>query len=169
LLSDYDASIIVSDKETADYYESLALHTPYYKAAANWLTGPLKFYCNEHDITLDQFPVAPALLAELIALTETGKVNFNNAATKILPVLLAGDSTNAYETALMLNLLQENDTAPVEQWVNDTLAAMPDKVKEYKSGKKGLQGLFAGEVKKLSKGKADMQLVNKLLLEKLNQ
>jgi len=45
---------------------------------------------------------------------------------------------------------------------------MPDKVKEYKSGKKGLIGLFAGEVKKLSKGKADMQLVNKILADKLN-
>jgi aspartyl-tRNA(Asn)/glutamyl-tRNA(Gln) amidotransferase subunit B len=52
--------------------------------------------------------------------------------------------------------------------VDEAIAKMPDKVKEYKSGKKGLIGLFAGEVKKLSKGKADMQIVNKLLSEKLN-
>jgi aspartyl-tRNA(Asn)/glutamyl-tRNA(Gln) amidotransferase subunit B len=56
----------------------------------------------------------------------------------------------------------------VAAWVDDVIAKMPDKVKEYKSGKKGLIGLFAGEVKKLSKGKADMQVVNKILAEKLN-
>ena len=59
------------------------------------------------------------------------------------------------------------DKHPYE-WVDEAIAKMPEKVKEYKSGKKGLIGLFAGEVKKISKGKADMQLVNKLLAEKLN-
>jgi len=68
----------------------------------------------------------------------------------------------------LLNLLQETDTGSVEAWVDEIMAKMPDKIKEYKSGKKGLIGLFVGEVKKLSKGKADMNLVNKLLAKKLN-
>jgi len=65
-------------------------------------------------------------------------------------------------------LLQESDGNAIEMWVEETLASMPDKVKEYKSGKKGLIGLFSGEIKKRSKGKADMQLVQRLLEEKLN-
>ena len=69
----------------------------------------------------------------------------------------------AADIAASLNLLQENDSGAIETWVNEVIAAMPDKVKEYQSGKKGLIGLFAGEVKKKSKGKADMQLTNKLL------
>jgi aspartyl-tRNA(Asn)/glutamyl-tRNA(Gln) amidotransferase subunit B len=68
-----------------------------------------------------------------------------------------------------LNLLQESDESTVVAWVKETIASMPDKVKEYKSGKKNLLGLFAGQVKKLSQGKADMQLVNKLLAEELNK
>ena len=71
------------------------------------------------------------------------------------------------QIAVALNLLQESDSGSVATWVDEVIAKMPDKVKEYQSGKKGLIGLFAGEVKKLSKGKADMQIVNKLLSEKL--
>ena len=68
-----------------------------------------------------------------------------------------------------LNLGQVGDAHVVEQWVNEALSKMPEKVAEYKKGKKGLLGLFVGEVKKMSKGKADPKLVNDLLMEKLNQ
>ena len=68
-----------------------------------------------------------------------------------------------------MNLLQESNEGAVEQWVTEALASMPDKVKEYQAGKKGLIGLFAGQVKKISKGKADMQLVNKILDQQLNK
>ena len=73
----------------------------------------------------------------------------------------------AEETASSLNLLQESDSSAIEHWVNQVIENMPEKVKEYKQGKKGLLGMFAGEVKKMSKGKADMQIANKLLAEKL--
>ena len=66
-----------------------------------------------------------------------------------------------------MNLFQENNTEALENWVDETLFSMPEKVREYRSGKKGLLGLFAGQVKKLSKGKADMEAVNKMLEEKL--
>ena len=81
--------------------------------------------------------------------------------------MLASPGNNAMETAVALNLLQEHDDHAIEEWVNTALNNLPEKVKEYRSGKKGLIGLFAGEVKKLSKGKADIQVVNKLLMEKL--
>jgi len=168
LLSEYDISVLISDKETADFYEALILFTENYKAAANWLLGPVKFYCKENNIPIQNFPVEPSRLANLIELAEKGKVNFNNASTKILQGLIANRDKNAIEIATDLNLIQETDDTAVEMWVDEAVAAMPEKVQEYRNGKKGLQGLFAGEVKKLSKGKADMQLVNKLLLKKLN-
>ena len=82
--------------------------------------------------------------------------------------LLVAPHKDPLQIATGLNLIQESDSGPVAAWVDDVIANMPDKVKEYKMGKKGLIGLFAGEVKKLSKGKADMNMVNKLLAEKLN-
>ena len=167
-LSAYDAGIICSDKEDADFFEQLVQHNNNYKAVANWMIGPLKSYCNENNTGFSQFPLQPAAIAALIEMTDACKVNFNNASGKILQALIADPEKTALQIATQLNLLQQSDTGAVETWVVSVIEAMPQKVKEYKSGKKNLLGLFAGEVKKISKGKADMQMVNKLLAEKLN-
>ncbi|MEP6711179.1 MAG: Asp-tRNA(Asn)/Glu-tRNA(Gln) amidotransferase subunit GatB [Ferruginibacter sp.] len=167
-LSVYDAAVICGDKEDADLFEQLIEHSSNYKAVANWIIGPLRSYCNENNISLSQFPLQPAAIGALINMTDTGQVSFNNASGKILQALIAEPEKNPLQIATALNLLQESDTGAIEAWVESVIEAMPQKVKEYKAGKKNLQGLFAGEVKRLSKGKADMQLVNKLLAEKLN-
>ena len=164
----YDAQVICSDKSQVNYFEEIIKHTTHYKAAVNWMMGPVKSYLNDHGIELDEFRLKPEKIAALIQLVDDGKVNFSIAATKILMALMVDPSKSPLEIATDLNLLQESDSESVAEWVNAVIAKMPDKVKEYKSGKKGLIGLFAGEVKKLSKGKADMQIVNKLLAEKLN-
>ncbi len=168
-LSDYDVAVICSDREDTLFYQQLIEGNTNYKASANWMLGPLKAYCNENNIGFNSLPLTAAQLAALINFTETGKVSFNIASTRILQVMF----TNGYEEPQLLaekmNLLQESDEGAVEEWVKEALAAMPDKVKEYRSGKKGLIGLFAGQVKKLSGGKADMQLVNKILEQQLNK
>lgn len=168
-LSQYDAAAICSDKENATYYEQLISGNKHYKAAANWMLGPLKAWCNENSIEIPQFPLAPVSIAALIDFTESGKVSFNVASTKILAAMINNNAGDPSEIASSLNLLQESDESTVVAWVKETLANMPDKVKEYHSGKKNLLGLFAGQVKKLSQGKADMQLVNKILTEELNK
>ena len=167
-LPEYDAKVICEDKSQADFFEELIMHTSNYKAAANWLMGPIKSYLNENNIEINAFPLPPKKIADLIKLVEDGKVNFGVASSKIFSALLQEPDKDALETATALNLIQNSDESSITAWVDEAIAKMPDKVKEYKSGKKGLIGLFAGEVKKLSKGKADMQLVNKLLSEKLN-
>lgn len=168
-LNDYDVSVICSDKEDADFYRQLVSTHKNYKAAANWMLGPLKAYCNENNISLAQFPLTAEQLGTLINFTETGKVSFNVASTKMLQAMITNGYTEPQSLAENMNLLQESDESAVEEWVKEAIAAMPDKVKEYQSGKKGLIGLFAGQVKKISKGKADMQLVNKILEQQLNK
>lgn len=163
-----DAQVICADKETADYFEGIIKHTSNYKAAANWLLGPVKSNINHTQTSIADFTLQPATIAALIQLVDDGKVNFSNASTKIFAALINEPNKAPLQLATDLNLIQESDTGYLEAWVDEVIAKMPDKVKEYKSGKKGLVGLFAGEVKKLSKGKADMQAVNKLLAEKLN-
>lgn len=167
-LPEYDASVISADKETADYYMALLSHTANAKAAANWVTGPLKQYSNEQQVGFDALPWKPALVADLIELTESGQVSFSNASTRLLKACLDHPGASATDLAKSLNLLQEKDEGILFTWVDEVLASMPEKVKEYKSGKKGLIGLFAGEVKKRSKGKADMQLVQKIITDKLS-
>ncbi len=164
----YDAAVICSDKETVYYFEAIIKHTTNYKAAANWLLGPVKSNINHTQTEIKDFTLPPEKIAALIQLVDEGKINFSNASTKIFNELLHKPESDPLQIATALNLLQESNSGSVETWVDEAIAKMPDKVKEYKSGKKGLIGLFAGEVKKLSKGKADMQMVNKLLAEKLN-
>jgi aspartyl-tRNA(Asn)/glutamyl-tRNA(Gln) amidotransferase subunit B len=167
-LAAYDAQVICSDKAQVNYFEAIIEHTSNYKAAVNWMMGPIKSYLNDHGIELEEFGLAPAKIAALIRLVEDGNVNFNIASTKIMTALLIDSHKEPLQIATELNLIQQSDSSSVAAWVDEVIAKMPEKVKEYKSGKKGLIGLFAGEVKKLSKGKADMQVVNKLLAEKLN-
>lgn len=167
-LSDYDAAVLCDDKDQAAYFEAVIKHTGNYKAVANWLLGPVKSHLNDHGIAYNTFSLPAEKLASLIELVEKGVLNFGIASSRVFPVLLAGPEKEPVQIATELNLVQETDTGSIEQWVDEAIAKMPDKVKQYQSGKKGLIGLFAGEVKKLSKGKADMQLVNTMLEKKLN-
>ncbi|HEY4873956.1 MAG TPA: Asp-tRNA(Asn)/Glu-tRNA(Gln) amidotransferase GatCAB subunit B, partial [Puia sp.] len=111
----------------------------------------------------------PATIAQLIQLVDEEKLNFSIASSRVFPVLIKSENADALQVATELNLLQNSDTDDVSAWVEEVLTKMPDKVTEYKKGKKGLMGLFVGEVKKISKGKADPKLTNKLLLEKLER
>ena len=167
-LSDYDASVLCDDKDQSEYFEAVVKHSNNYKAVANWMLGPVKSHLNDSNLSYKEFSLPPEKLASLIALVETGVLNFGIASSKIFPVLLAQTEKQPLQIATGLNLIQETDTCSIEQWVDEAIAKMPEKVKQYQSGKKGLIGLFAGEVKKLSKGKADMQLVNSMLEKKLN-
>ena len=169
LLSEYDARSLVSDKETADYFEQLSQLSPDYKTWANLLTGAIKSYCIEQKISLSEFPVKTQQLHELVQMIKKGSVSYNNASSKVLQELISAPGKSALAAAEELNLIQVSNDSEIENWVDAALASMPDKVEEFKKGKKGLQGLFAGAVKKLSKGQADMASVNKILLEKLNQ
>jgi aspartyl-tRNA(Asn)/glutamyl-tRNA(Gln) amidotransferase subunit B len=167
LLSDYDARLIGDDGATITYFELVIQFTKHYKAAANWLLGPVKSYLNEHGADMAVFPVKPATLAALIDLTEAGKVNFSVASSRILPKLIELKSQDPLQVATDMNLVQNSDADSIALWVEEVLTKMPDKVAEYNNGKKGLLGLFMGEVKKISKGKADPKIATQLLTEKL--
>ncbi len=166
-LPEYDARVICDDKETSGYFEELIKVTANYKGAANWLLGPVKSALNEQGLDMKDFPVTPASLARLMLLVEEGQLNFSIASSRIFPALIKDPTREPLEIALAMNLLQSSDTSEVAAWVEEALAKMPDKVTEYRKGKKGLIGLFVGEVKKISKGKADPKITNQLLLEKL--
>ena len=166
-LPDYDARVIVSDKDSAAFFERLIAHTSNYKAAANWLLGPVRSGLNERAQEWKDLAVPPDSLARLIRLVEEGKVSFSIAAERIYPALLQEPFREPLDIASSLNLVQSSDTAEIGAWIEQALSGMPEKVQEYKRGKKGLIGLFVGEVKRLSGGKADPKLTNRLLLEKL--
>jgi aspartyl-tRNA(Asn)/glutamyl-tRNA(Gln) amidotransferase subunit B len=162
-LSQYDAHQLSEDLATAKYFDAVIQFTNNYKAVANWILGPIRQWLHEHHITIEQFSLAPEKFAGLLQLVDEGKVNFSIASSKILPALIEDVDKNAMTIAESMNLLQVSDSNELEKWIEEVIVKMPDKVAEYKKGKKGLIGLFVGEVKKLSKGKADPKVVTSLL------
>ncbi len=167
-LGEYDCAVICEDRASVDYFQRVIVHTSHYKAVANWLCGPVKSYLNEQHAGLDAFPVSPETMGALVELVESGRISFSLASSKLLPAILASGDTDPAGTATRLNLLQDAGDAEVNAWIAEVLARMPDKVEAYKKGKKGLLGLFMGEVKKISKGKADPKTTTALLTEQLN-
>ena len=167
-LTDYDSSQLSDDRLTAEYFGQVQQHCNNYKAIANWMTGPLRQVVNEQGVSFALLSLSPKTLSALISLIDDGKVNFSVASLKILPELLKAGNKTPLQIATELNLIQTSDGGDIAKWVDEAIAKMPDKVLEYRKGKKGLIGLFVGEVKKLSKGKADPKVVNQLLEQKLN-
>ncbi len=167
-LPEYDARVICDDKPTALYFESLINATPHHKAAANWMLGPVKSWLNEQNSSIEQFPLQPAALADLIALIADGKVNFSIASSRILPAMMDAPGKSPMDIATDLNLIQDTDENSILPVIEAVLAKYPGKVAEFRAGKKGLIGLFVGEVMKMSAGKADPKLTNELLLKQLN-
>jgi aspartyl-tRNA(Asn)/glutamyl-tRNA(Gln) amidotransferase subunit B len=163
-----DARVLCDDRETASFFQDIIKHTANYKAAANWVLGPVKSYVNESNIPIEKLPVRPQTFAKLIEIVENGSVSFGIAATKIFPVLIKFPEKEPIKIAEELNVILEKNDDSIHAWVDEVLSKMPDKVQEYKKGKKNLIGLFSGEVKKISKGKADMKTVNQILNQKLN-
>jgi aspartyl-tRNA(Asn)/glutamyl-tRNA(Gln) amidotransferase subunit B len=168
-LPEYDARLLAEDQDLLTYFSSVVNISGHPKAVANWLIGPVKSYCNEFDLAWSEVLISPSQWKVLIELVEEGKLNFSGAAQKILPALMKEPGTDVEAMAVSMNMIQVNDASDIHAWVDAVISNMPDKVLEFRKGKKGLIGLFVGEVKKLSKGKADPKITNDILLEKLNQ
>lgn len=166
-LSEYDAGVLTESKPIALYFNELTTHTTNYKAAANWVTGDIKSYLNELAIHAENFPIKAKTMAQLIALIDEGKVSHTAASQKLFPALCKSPEKEPMEIAKSLDLIQESDSSQLEEWIDAALAAYPDKVEEYRGGKKGVLGLFMGHVMKLSKGKADPKRANQLVRQKL--
>lgn len=131
-LPEYDARVISDEKEFSHYFEQLIAHTSNYKAAANWMLGPVKSWLNENGLGIDTLPVQPATIAALIGLIDSNKLNFSVASTGVFSALLKEPGKEPLQVASELNLLQDSDEGNVAAWVEEVLNKMPEKVAEFK-------------------------------------
>lgn len=168
-LNEYDSNVLTENKDVAEYFEGVLKHTSNIKAAANWVMVSVKGYLNEQAIEIKDFVLQPAKIAEIIDLIDSGKVSNSVASQKVFPAMITEHHKSALEIAEGLNLIQESDSDALVVFIQQAVAMYPDKVTEYKAGKKSLVGLFMGEVMKLSKGKADPKLANQLLRDELEK
>ena len=165
-LSDYDVEQLCENKEEADFYAAWTKQTNQYKSAANWILGPIREYLNETNSNYNTLLPFIPYLVELLDLVASNQLNFSVASGKVFKAVMQ-QMQSPSEYAKNNNLLQSNSSDEIEVWVDQVLLMHPEKIIEYKKGKKGLIGLFTGEVKKLSQGKADPKITMQLLEEKL--
>ncbi|MBL7951320.1 MAG: Asp-tRNA(Asn)/Glu-tRNA(Gln) amidotransferase subunit GatB [Flavobacteriales bacterium] len=168
-LSDYDAAILTDDKATALYYEGVIATTSNYKGAANWVMGDVRSWMNERGLTMEDFPISAERLAGLVALIDSGKVSHSIASQRLFPLMLENASMSAADLAAKHDLVQNTDEGLIESIMQQAMATYPDKVEAYRSGNKGLLGLFMGEVMKGTKGKADPKRTNEVVRRILEQ
>lgn len=168
-LSEYDAGLLTSEKEISDYFNEIIKSTSDYKAATNWISGPVRSYLNETGIQINELGIKPASLSELINLVSEGKLSFTVAVQQVFQAMLSQPECRAIDIVTEMNLLISADFSDLDNLVEEVLNLYPDKVLEYKKGKKGVLGLFMGEFMKRSKGNADPKTANSLIIKKLEE
>ena len=163
-LSPYEANILVSDKETSEYFEKVIKNSDV-KLSTNWITGELFALLNEKDLGITQSPISAENLSKLINLIKDGTISGKIAKTVF--ELMANGDKDPQKIVEEKGLKQESDFKVLESLIEKVIAENPDKVKEYKSGKEKLFGFFVGQAMKASDGKANPKLVNDILKKKL--
>ena len=167
-LSEYDAFVLTDSKAFALYFEEVIKHTSNYKGATNLLIGPVKSWLNEQSVEIEEFPISPEALAGIQTLVDDDKISISTATQKLFPALLEDPLADAAVLCKENGWIQQGDSDQLQAWVDQALAAYPEKIEEYRSGKKGLIGLFMGEVMKYSRGSADPKKASALLREILD-
>ena len=164
-LSDYDADIITSSRAMAEYFDAVVATGADPKLAANWIMGDLAKNLNEDGIDITKSPVSAERLGKMIGLimkdTISGKI-----AKKVFKEMWTNED-DPEKIVKDKGLVQITDTGAIEAAVDAAIAANPKAVAEYKGGKKKAIGALVGQVMKATRGKANPQMVNKMLAEKL--
>ncbi len=166
-LSAYDANVMVEQMETALFYDRVLELGADYRIANNLLVGDITAYLKEHNIDINQTKLTPQHLAELVNLITKGTIS-NNIAKKILPQMLE-NGANPQEIIEKEGLSVISDESAIKSLVDKVIENNPAQVQAYKNGKTNLMGFFVGQIMKETKGRANPQVINKLLSEALNK
>ena len=165
-LSDYEASILTDQRETAEYFEQCLAAEASPKGAANWIMNEVLREVNERKLSLDRFEIPPERLAGLVRLIDDGKINANVARTIMTKMIETGrDAPTLVKEEGVEQISDQSELDPVlEQVIREN----PQMVQDYLGGKKQVVGPLVGQVMRLTRGKADPRLANQLLREKLD-
>jgi len=166
-ISATDAGILAEDADLLKYFNTALQTVRQPKSLVNWLTGPIRSILNEQNIQIAEYAVNPGQLAEVINLVDDKKITQQVVLQQLLPEINGTLTTTVADFAAAKNLLIVEDADELSGFVDQVLAKLQPQVTAYKNGKKGVLGLFVGEVMKLARGKADPQKVNAAILEKL--
>lgn len=165
-VSEYDAGVLADDLALAAYFEKAARGAKKPKNIANWILNDLQSNLSAANKTIDECPIAPESLDELVNLIDEGKINGKQGKEVFAAMFETGKS--AAVIVEEKGLKQESDTSAIEPFCDEVIAANPGPVADYKSGKTAAINFLKGQVMKLSKGKANPAVVDEILKKKLS-
>jgi aspartyl-tRNA(Asn)/glutamyl-tRNA(Gln) amidotransferase subunit B len=166
-ISRSEAAIFAEDMDLYSYFKQASAAVANPKSLINWLSGPIRALLNEQQRSIVEFNANPLQLAEVINMVDEKKITQQIAIQQLLPKLDKMDDRPVVRLAESLNLLISDNQDAISEFADQVLNKLQPQVLAYKKGKKGVLGLFVGEVMKLAKGKADPQKVNEIILGKL--
>ncbi len=165
-LPSYDAEVLTSARELADYFEDCIKTFPQPKPASNWIMGSLLGLLNAEGKSIDESPVSAENLGNLLKLIADGVISGKIAKTVFEEMAKTGKSPRVIVTEK--GLVQVSGKPAIEEIVAKVLSRHPKEVEDYKGGKTKVLGFFVGQIMKESKGKANPAMVNEVLKEKLS-
>jgi aspartyl-tRNA(Asn)/glutamyl-tRNA(Gln) amidotransferase subunit B len=164
-LPSYDAELLTSDRELADYFEDCIREFAHPKKVSNWVMGSLLGLLNVQDKTIQESPISALKLARLLSMVEEGVISGKIAKTVFDEMARTGKP--AKQIVEEKGLVQITDTDALEDVVLKILSSYPTEVEAYKNGKTKLLGFFVGQIMKATRGQANPKLVNEILKKKL--
>ena len=169
-LNDYDAALLVPHHDMADYFEAVVSACDAAKPAANWILGDLSGALNRNEISISESPITAERLAGLITRIEDGTLS-SKLAKQVFDAMWDGEG-DADDIIAARGLKQVSDSGALEAMVDEVIANNPDQVAQYRAAdeakRKKLSGFFVGQIMKASQGQANPQMLNALLLQKLD-
>lgn len=165
-LKEEDAGTLVTNRDTAEYFERVAKQCDDVKLAANWVIGELSGYLNKEDTDITASPVTADMLALLITRIKDNTIS-GKIAKQVFEALWKGEGKDADAVIESKGLKQITDTGAIEAIVDEIIAANPEQVEQFKAGKEKVLGFFVGQCMKASKGKANPGQLNQLIRDKL--
>lgn len=162
----YDAGVLTASRALADYYEEVVRLCERSKIASNWVMGDFLAYLNEAKLEIEESPIPPAALAELIGIIGDGTISGKIAKEVFEEMWQSGKQPK--EIVEEKGLVQITDTGELEKIVEGVLAANQKQLEQYRAGKDQLFGFFVGQTMKATGGKANPKIVNELLKKKLS-
>ncbi|KAL5712074.1 hypothetical protein ACHQM5_014280 [Ranunculus cassubicifolius] len=165
-LSMQDVLFLANDINVCKFFDTAIEKGADVKMAANWIMGDIAGYLNNEKLTIDDIKLTPEELAELIASIKGGVISGKIGKEILFELITKGGTVKAVIEEK--DLVQIVDPNEIERMVDTVIKENPKQLEQYRGGKTKLQGFFAGQVMKASKGKANPVLLNKILLEKLN-
>ncbi|NLP41212.1 MAG: Asp-tRNA(Asn)/Glu-tRNA(Gln) amidotransferase subunit GatB [Veillonellaceae bacterium] len=164
-LSSYDAGVITASRAMADYFDETVKLNVDAKTAANWLMGELLKHLNNANMEIEDCPVTPQKLAGLIALIDKGTISNKIAKTVFEEIWSTGK--DAEVIVKEKGMVQISDAGEIAGIVDKVIADNPQSVADFKAGKEKAIGFLVGQIMKQTKGRANPEMVNKLLRERL--